>query len=137
MTTIFEQPSVRVEPSPVPVAPAPVKAERRWVRYLAVGLLSGAVGLAAGFGLGYASRNDEVASLTAQAGAGTTATATYDYSIAREHLAQAPGGWAGWLADYDYSSLREHLAQAPGGWAGWLADYDYSVAREHLAQQPS
>lgn len=113
MTTIFEQPSVRVEPAPTPVAPAPVKAERRWVRYLAVGLLSGAVGLAAGFGLGYASRNDEVASLTAQAGPGTTATASYDYSVAREHLAQAPGGWVGWLADFDDSLAREHLAQQP------------------------
>jgi len=111
MTTIFEQPSVRVEPSPPPVAPAPVKAERRWVRHLAVGLLSEAVGLAAGFGLGYASRNDEVASL--KAGAGTTATASYDYSLARGHLAQAPGGWAGRLADYDYSLAREHLAQQP------------------------
>lgn len=113
MTTIFEQPSVRVQPAPTPVAPAPAKAERRWVTYLVVGLLSGAVGLAAGFGLGYASRNDEVASLTAQAGARTTASAGYDYSVAREHLAQAPGGWAGWLADYDYSLAREHLAQRP------------------------
>ncbi len=135
MATIFEQPSVRVEPSPAPVAPVPAKAERRWVRYLVVGLLSAAVGLAAGFGLGYASRNDEVASLKAQAAPVTAAAAVYDYSLAREHLAQVPGGWSGWLADYEYSAVREHAAQNPAGWSGWLADFDYSLAREHLARQ--
>jgi hypothetical protein len=137
MTTIFGQPAVRPEAPPTPVAPVPVKTERRWLRYLAVGLLGGVVGLAAGFGLGYASRNDEVASLKTQAAPTTAAAAVYDYSLVREHLAQAPGGWSGWLADYDYSAVREHLAQPSGGWSGWLADYDYSLAREHLAQQPS
>ena len=167
----------------------------RWTRrvlagVVSVGLLSGAVGLAAGFGLGQASRNDEVASLKAQAapavpavdageyahggggsvrtgagalvngslppattdqdkglmvhgsrgmlvtGNGTRATqaapaapaapaaAVYDDSTAREHLAQAPGGWAGWVADYEYSTVREHAAQNPAGRSRWLASYD-------------
>jgi hypothetical protein len=135
MTTTFERPLVRVEPTPPQTAaPIPIKHGRMWPRYLAVGLLTGAVGLAAGFGMGYASRRAEVSSLTTATSA-TTRNAVAPLAQNTPHDVAARTGVAA-AASYDYGLVREHLAQAPGGWAGWLADYDYSQAREHLAQQP-
>lgn len=113
MTAIFDRPSVHAEPTVARVEPTPVEQKRRWPRYVAVGLMTGAVGLAAGVGVGYTLRNAEVASLTtatstttrnaiaplAQNGphdiaarTPTQTTASYEYSIVREHLAQAPTG---------------------------------------------
>lgn len=66
MTTVLERPVTTVAP-PTPAAPAtrPVRLQPARRRYLALGVAAGLVGVAVGFGLGYVSRNDEVARLEA------------------------------------------------------------------------
>jgi len=99
---------------------------RTWLRYLAVGVTVGAVGIGAG--------------LLITNWMDTGPEFTNDYSLAREHLAQAPGGFAAVPGTFtnEYSLAREHLAQAPGGFAAVPGPFSnaYSLAREHLAQAP-
>ena len=82
---------------------------RSWLRYLAVGVTVGAVAVGGGLIIGTLSSTD-VAPQYAN-----------DYSLAREHLAQTPGGFPAIQVDgtvgYPMTdSLRmEHLAQTPGG----------------------
>jgi len=91
--------------------------QRSWLRYLAVGVVTAAVAVGAGLGI------------NAWMNARTPAQVGFsdEYSLAREHLAQAPSGFSD-----EYSLAREHLAQAPSGFSD-----EYSLAREHLAQAPS
>lgn len=69
MTTVLERPVATVTtvtpPAPTMPAPRPVHVQRARRRYLAVGATAAVVGIAVGFGLGYVSRNDEVARLEA------------------------------------------------------------------------
>ena len=82
--------------------------KRSWLRYLAVGVTVGAVAVGGG--------------LLISSTIGTDAGFTYgsEYSMAREHLAQTPGGFP--LVTAAAQSYRaastlemEHLAQTPGG----------------------
>jgi hypothetical protein len=137
VTTILDRPSVRVEPTAAQAEPTPVEPKRRWPRYVAVGLMTGAVGLAAGVGLGYTLRNAEVASLTTATSTTTrnalaplaqnwphdvavrtevmltTALAPLAQNVPREVAARTATQAT---ASYDYSIVREHLAQSPTGW---------------------
>lgn len=80
---------------------------RSWLRYVAVGVAVGAVAVAGG--------------LVISAVTGTTpSTYSSEYSLGREHLAQAPGGFATYIAPdgtvpYPRSLEMEHIAQTPGG----------------------
>lgn len=85
--------------------------KRSWLRYLAVGVAVGAV--AVGGGLAISALTD------------TDAGFQYgnEYSLAREHLAQAPIGFP------MTTSLRmEHLAQTPGGFPDNLAPMSWPNA---------
>ena len=102
---------------------------RSWLRYVAVGATVGAVAVAGG--------------LIISAVTGTQApTYTYDYSVAREHLAQTPGGFPAYVAPdgtvpFPRSLEMEHLAQTPGGFpAGTEFPATTSLEMEHLAQTP-
>jgi hypothetical protein len=82
--------------------------KRSWLRYLAVGVTVGAVAVGGG--------------LLISSMIGTDAGITYDneYSLAREHLAQTPGGLpiitaAGNVVTSSIKLEMEHLAQTPGG----------------------
>ena len=124
---------------------------RTWLRYLAVGVTVGAVGIGAGllitnwmdtgpeFSNAYSLEREHLA----QAPGGFAAvpgTFSNAYSLEREHLAQAPGGFAAVPGTFSnaYSLQREHLAQAPGGFAAVPGSFSnaYSLEREHLAQAP-
>lgn len=77
-----------------------LRPERPWLRYLGVGLMAGAVGLAVGVGLGTVVLRP------------VDPIAAYETSVRLEHLAQAPvvSGFAATT-----SLGMEHLAQTPGG----------------------
>ncbi len=117
--------------------------KRSWLRYLAVGVTVGAVAVGGG--------------LLISSTIGTDAGFTYgsEYSMAREHLAQAPGGFPATTlelyggqpymrpdAPTGFSSTlgleMEHLAQTPGGFPDTAVTVPHSayLDMEHVAQTP-
>lgn len=85
---------------------------RSWLRYLAVGAAVGAVAVGAGLVASTVGTDDG------------TPTFGNEYSLAREHLAQTPGGFpfiqpngTTWVS-MERSLEMEHIAQTPGGFPG-------------------
>ena len=106
-----------------------------WLTLLGAVVAAIAIG-ALGYALGVQSQSSTIAGLEDRVGS-LAAVASYDTSLAMEHLAQAPDGWTGATVSEpvastaaDYSLAREHLTQAP-------TTSDYSLAREHLTQAPT
>ncbi len=106
-----------------------------WLTILGAVVAAIAIG-ALGYALGVQSQSSTIAGLEDRVSS-LAAVASYETSLAMEHLAQAPDGWTGATVtepvvstSADYSLAREHLAQAP-------TSADYSLAREHLAQAPT
>lgn len=90
---------------------------RSWLRYLAVGVTVGVV--AVGGGLVIGTMGD--GSVAPQPEASQYSS---EYSLAREHLAQTPGGFpfiqpngTTW-SEMERSLEMEHLARTPGGFPG-------------------
>lgn len=106
--------------------------KRSWLRYLAVGVTVGAVAVGGGLIIGTLGGTD-VAPQYANG-----------YSLAREHLAQTPGGFPTIQLDgtvgygNDYALAREHLAQTPGGFPTSTVTVPTSafLDMEHIAQTP-
>jgi hypothetical protein len=85
---------------------------RSWLRYLAVGVTVGAVAVGAGVVISTLGADD------------VAPTYGSEYSLAREHLAQSPGGFpfiqpngTTW-SSMERSLEMEHIAQTPGGFPG-------------------
>jgi len=136
---------------------ATTQPRRSWLRYLGVGVVTAAVAVGAGLGINAwmnartpAVYEDYFAQPYVRPDAPVGFTA--DYSLAREHLAQAPGGFVPSVYETyggqpyvrpdspvtsTYSLAREHLAQTPGGFP-FVSTYSAStsLAGEHLAQAP-
>jgi hypothetical protein len=96
---VHEMPGLAAEAVGAPDAEY-LQPQRPWLRYLGVGLMAGAVGLAFGIGLGPVVLQP------------VDPVAGYETSLRLEHLAQAPvlSGFAATT-----SLQMEHLAQTPGG----------------------
>jgi hypothetical protein len=80
--------------------------KRSWLRYLAVGIAVGAVAVGGGLVISAVTSTD------------TTPEFAYDYSVAREHLAQTPGGFpivtdSGQVVPRSTKLTQEHVVQAP------------------------
>jgi hypothetical protein len=80
--------------------------KRSWLRYLAVGLTVGAVAVAGGLVISAVTTTD------------TAPQFSNEYSLAREHLAQTPGGFplitpSGQVVPNSQKLVYEHLVQAP------------------------
>jgi hypothetical protein len=92
--------------------------KRSWLRYLAVGVTVGAVAVGGG--------------LLISSMIGTDAGITYDneYSLVREHLAQAPGGFPATTLEL-YGGQPYVRPDAPTGFPSALG-----LEMEHLAQTP-
>jgi hypothetical protein len=109
---------------------------RSWLRYLAVGVTVGAVAVAGGLVIGTLSQPDVAPQYSAT------------HSMAREHLAQTPGGFPPIQVDgtVGYPMTRsldmEHIAQTPGGFPPIQVNgtVGYPMTRsldmEHIAQTP-
>jgi hypothetical protein len=106
--------------------------KRSWLRYLAVGVTVGAVAVGGGL------------LISSQLG-GTDTGLTYgnEYSLAREHLAQAPGGFpiitaAGSIVASSEKLEMEHVAQTPGGFPTetMVVPHSAFLDMEHIAQTP-
>jgi hypothetical protein len=103
-----------------------------WLRPVGLGLALFAV-LVGGIWLGAQSQDDTIAALQTRVD-NLTAIAPTATSLAMEHLAQSrDGATYGYtpitVYGSDYSLAREHLAQAPTSAA-------YSLDREHVTQAP-
>lgn len=105
--------------------------KRSWLRYLAVGVTVGAVAVGGG--------------LLISSTVGPDAGFTYgsEYSMAREHLAQTPGGFplvtaAGAVVPGSMKLEMEHIAQTPGGFPTSTVPVPHSayLDMEHIAQTP-
>jgi hypothetical protein len=140
---LHEMPGLTAEAVGAPEAEY-IAPRRPWLRFLGVGLAAGAVGLAAGIGLGLTvlaptePLADYATSLRMEhlAQAPLTGGFAATRSLAMEHLAQTPGGFPVVLSDYATSLAMEHVAQTPGGFPVVLSDYATSLAMEHVAQTP-
>lgn len=148
---LHEMPDVtRLAPEVEYARPQP---RRTWMWYLAAGVVA-VLGLAIGLWSGLTAPPTVYETYGGQPylrpDAPVAATATY--SLAREHLAQTPGGFP--VSVYElyggmpyvrpdvpvgsaYGLAREHLALRPGGFP-FVPEFSYatSLAGEHLAQAP-
>lgn len=108
--------------------------KRSWLRYLAVGLTVGAVAVAGGLVISAVTTTD------------TAPQFSNEYSLAREHLAQTPGGFplitaSGQAVPNSQKLQMEHVAQTPGGWpiitaSGQVVPNSQKLVYEHLVQAP-
>ena len=99
---LHEMPDLSKEAPEVPYG----QPKRSWLRYLAVGLTVGAVAVAGGLVISAVTTTDTAPQF------GDT------YSLAREHLAQTPGGFplitaSGQVVASSEKLQAEHLVQAP------------------------
>ena len=108
--------------------------KRSWLRYLAVGLTVGAVAVAGGLVISAVTTTDSAPQFGDA------------YSLAREHLAQTPGGFplitaSGQAVPNSQKLQMEHLAQTPGGFplitaSGQVVPNSQKLLYEHLVQAP-
>jgi hypothetical protein len=129
------------------------EARRMWLWYVAAGAVAVlALGIGLWFGLTAPPSAYELYGDQPYLRPDAPVALTADYSLAREHVAQTPGGFP--TSVYElyggqpyvrpdspvgtaYGLGREHLAQTPGGFP-FVSTYGYgtSLAGEHLAQGP-